>query len=221
MKFLDVPKSGSQANTTASRNRGGQYTRNRRSPVQPIGSGRRNLIRAAFASASQKWATLTDAQRAAWASVADGFPYVDSLGQTIKLTGHQFYVACATQLLNCGTPLPTAAPATTTVAAVSAASGTASVGGGTLNLGWTAAGTANGYNLVSLSPPVSPGVSYNKRFWQAATVADDLGEAEVFAAYVAEFGALVAGKRIFFKITPVNQYGVTGTAITGSLIVGA
>jgi hypothetical protein len=33
------------------------------------------------------------------------------------------------------------------------------------------------------------------------------------ALITAQFGALVAGQRLFVKLTPVNQYGVTGTPL--------
>ena len=96
MKILTAPSSGSIAGTTYSHNRAGQYTRNRRSPVQPVGTGRRGVIRAAFGAASSAWGALTPIVQANWTAYANGHPYTDSLGQSIKLTGHQMYVAVNT-----------------------------------------------------------------------------------------------------------------------------
>ena len=66
MKILDIPRSGSYAGITSSRNRFGQYVRNRRAPVQPIGTGRRAFIRSAFGNASTSWAGLTAEEQEAW-----------------------------------------------------------------------------------------------------------------------------------------------------------
>jgi len=110
MKYLGPPQSGSQANTTASKNRAGQYLRNRRSPSQPAGNGRRAFIRGAFGAASQAWSSLAPGVQLAWSAWASSFPYVDSLGQSITLTGHQIFVAIATQCQNCGLAIPTDPP---------------------------------------------------------------------------------------------------------------
>src|SRR6516162_7143681 len=108
MKFLGVPSSGSIAGTVFSHNRAGQYQRNRRAPVQPVGTGRRAFVRANFSAASTAWAALTAANQAAWIAFANSHPITDSLGQSITLTGQQMYVAVGAQLLNCGQTLPTA-----------------------------------------------------------------------------------------------------------------
>ena len=114
MKFLGVPRSGTIAGTTSSHNRAGQYTRNRRSPVQPVHWA--TVFHSGFFwSASSAWASLSGAAQAAWISYADSHPYVDRLGQAIKLTGQQMYVAIGTQLLNCGSALPTSTPASVSV----------------------------------------------------------------------------------------------------------
>lgn len=218
MKIIDIPRSGSYADKTSSRNRAGQYVRNRRSPVQPTGTGRRAAIRSAFGSASQAWAGLTDQQRAAWVSYADGVPYVDSLGQSIKLTGHQMFVAVNTQLLNCGSAISDTPPADTNVPVLSDVTATAD-DTGNIALAFTSTGAAADFILIQASPVLSPGRSFTNRFWQAAVAAGNATTAAVGVAYQAEFGVPPAGKKIFFKLTPVNQYGVTGAPTTVSAIV--
>ena len=111
-KVLDVPTSGSVGGVTHSHGRAGQYIRARRMPCQPVGSGRRGVIRAAFGAASGAWAGLTQTVQAAWTSYADSHPYSDSLGQSIKLTGHQMFVAINTMLLNCGAAVSSTIPVT-------------------------------------------------------------------------------------------------------------
>ena len=116
MKVLTVPQSGSMQGTTASHNRAGQYLRSRRSPCQPVGTGRKAAQRSNFGGASSAWSGLTDAQRAAWSSYAAGKPVTDALGQSIPLTGQQMFVSINAQLLNCGQAISLVPPISTVVA---------------------------------------------------------------------------------------------------------
>jgi len=220
MKYLDVPSSGSIADRTHSHNRAGQYTRNRRAPVQPPGTGRRAFIRSSFGNASTLWASLSFGEQQNWASYADGHPYTDSLGQAIKLTGHQMYVAINTQLANCQA-LPTSTPpvsdANNNLAPLTV---TATAGTPSLSVDWVN-GTADDYALIAFSRPLSPGRTFPPAFWQAAAVDQATAPYNALSAYVAQFGPLVAGKRIFCKVTPVNQYGVTGTPVIKMVTVAA
>jgi hypothetical protein len=211
MKYLGAPQSGSQANTTASHNRAGQYYRNRRSPVQPVGTGRRAFIKASFGAASSAWASLSAINQAGWTSFAASHPITDALGQSIVLTGQQMFVSCATQLLNCGGAVPSVPPVTGTVYSVGAPVFTV-VSAGAITLTPTGVGAAADFLLYAFSAPVSGGVLFQKTFWQAGHVAGNSVAAIVATApYHTQFGAPAVGQRVFCKVTPVNQYGVTGT----------
>ena len=218
MKILDIPRSGSYAGVTSSKNRAGQYVRNRRSPCQPIGSGRRSFIRSAFGACSTAWSALTDAVRDSWIGYADGHPYTDRLGQSIKLTGHQMFVAINTQNLNTAVgiiPEPPVSDETEQPVLQVATNIHASTF--TLN---DLSVQADGFVLLSFSPQCSPGRRTNGRWWQGSVVNDAATyPLDVSALYEAEFGARAAGQKIFIKATPVNQYGVTGTPVIISSIV--
>lgn len=209
MKYLDVPSSGSIADRTHSHNRGGQYTRNRRAPVQPVGTGRRAIVRANFGAASTNWAALSDANRAAWDGFAADHPYVDSLGQSVILTGHQMYVALGANLLNVGESLPATPPASTALPDISATTVTPDISTGITIAGFSGAGTD--FVVVSFSKQISPGRSYNKTFWQpgaaAVSGADGTPLVVATATYASEFGTPVAGKKLFTRVIGVNQYG--------------
>jgi hypothetical protein len=210
MKYLGNPQSGSQAGTTASHNRAGQYLRSRRAPVQPVGTGRRAAIRTAFAAASRYYASLTAAQQAAWTAYALAYPVTDALGQSITLTGQQMCIAINVQLLNCGSTESAAPPVSNAVASAGTPTLTA-VHAGAITLTPAGLGAAADFQLYAFSPPQSSGTSFCKTFWQAGHVSGSSTTAIVAtSAYTAQFGAVVAGQRIFFKVTPVNQYGVTG-----------
>ena len=219
MKYLGAPQSGSQANTTASHNRAGQYYRNRRSPVQPVGTGRRAFIRASFSAASTAWSGLSGANQAAWNSFAAGHPITDSLGQSITLTGHQMFVSVATQLLNCGQALPTIPPVSTVVAAPIISVFTVTHAG-VITLTLAPSGGASDFILVAFAAPVSAGVTFQKTFWQQTHVpGNSVGGATYGTAYVVQFGTIPVGSKVFVKLTPVNQYGWTGTPIIMPAVV--
>jgi hypothetical protein len=219
MKYLGAPQSGSQANTTASHNRAGQYYRNRRAPVQPVGTGRRAFIKSAFSAASTAWASLTAANQAAWIAFAAGHPITDSLGQSITLTGHQMFVAVGTQLLNVGSALPTIPPVSTAVAAPVVTVFTVTHLG-VITLTLTASGGASDFILLGFAAPVSAGVTFQKTFWQQTHIAgNSTGAATYGTAYIAQFGTIPAGSKVFLRLTPVNQYGVTGTPVIVSAVV--
>lgn len=220
MKFLDVPQTGSIAGNTHSHNRAGQYKRNRRSPVQPVGTGRRAFIRGAFGGASQLWGTLTDPERASWASAADSHPVVDRLGQSIKLTGHQLFVAVNTQLTNVGAAQSSTVPPDFSVYTLTDVAVTAAAGTPALSVAFDG-GAAPDLVNIAFAPPQPPGRSFVSRFWQAHSDDADSGPYNGLTAFVGEFGALVAGQKIFAKVTPVNQYGVTGVPVIVSCIVAA
>jgi hypothetical protein len=224
MKFLDVPQSGSIAGVTHSHNRAGQYTRNRRSPVQPIGSGRRASVRAAFSAASSAWSALTGAQRAAWEGFAGSHPITDSLGQSVVLTGHQMYVRVYSSQVNVGIAPDVLPPAVLTLPDCSGAVLTASVASGLSTAGFS--GTGDQKIAFAYSPQFSAGRSYNKTFWQPPGVdgiADGDGTPFVLASatYAAEFGTPVVGNRIFVRMTPVSENGWNGTPVIISDIVAA
>jgi hypothetical protein len=214
MKFLGVPSSGSIAGTVFSHNRAGQYQRNRRAPVQPVGTGRRAFVRANFSAASTAWAALTAANQAAWIAFANSHPITDSLGQSITLTGQQMYVAVGAQLLNCGQTLPTAVPVSSAVAAPVVSAFTVTHAG-VITVTLTASGTASDFILFGFSAPLSAGITFNSTYWQMLHVpGNSTGGATYGTAYVAQFGTIPTGAKIFLRLTPVNQYGVTGTPVT-------
>lgn len=85
--------SGSAGGITASRNKGGQYLRRRSVPVNSR-TPEQQAARTNFGTAVQLWTeATTPAQREAWNVYAAATPTLDSLGNTIQLTGQQRFVA--------------------------------------------------------------------------------------------------------------------------------
>ena len=201
MKFLGPPSSGSIAGTTSSHNRAGQYTRNRRSPVQPVGTGRRAFIRGAFGASSQSWATLSAATQAAWNAYAAshalrGFTRSehhahrpsDVCRDRDELAERRqcFAGCCACFELR---RLRRSIAVFTATAA------------GVITITLTPSGTASDFILIAFSAPQSPGRTFCKTFWQQTHVpGNSVGGATYGTAYVAQFGTIPAGWKIFLKL---------------------
>lgn len=82
---------GSIGGTVYSRNRSGNYKRGRTVPVNP-NTDAQVEVRNAMRSLTIAWQTLlTEAQRQGWSQYADNVPWVNKLGQTVKLTGLNMY----------------------------------------------------------------------------------------------------------------------------------
>lgn len=119
MKFSSLvyaQASGSIGGITYSHNRGGMYTRTRTTPVNP-NTARQLEARANLAQASSAWSTLlTDTNRQAWTTYANGTPVVNALGAQLILTGQQMFNKCMLPRLIAGLALIPAGPLITGLA---------------------------------------------------------------------------------------------------------
>ena len=208
MKVLTAPSSGSIAGTTFSHNRAGQYTRNRRTPVVGTRTPRQGVVKGNLAESSRAWQNLTAADQNSWTSFANAHPVVDSLGQSIKLTGHQYYVRCSASLLNVGQPPLTATPASVAVTAETIAGWSVAATGAAFCVRGASAGTDFWY--ASLSKYTSLGANYQKTFHQVETNTGDQIFIDLTADLAAWAGTPALGTKAWIRLTPVNQYGITG-----------
>lgn len=214
MKILDVPQSGSVGARTSSRNRSGQYVRQRAIPTQPR-TPAQVRARASLSDLSASWRGLTDAERAAWNAFGQSFTITNSLGSTINLTGSQCFVKVNTvNVLNGDAvvsdppSLPAFDPVTVTGVTVNGTSAAFTVDGDA-----PATGTLF---MVFVSPALSAGVSFNGRYsWIQTSQTFTSGHMSILAAYTAKFGAPITGKKYFVKIVQ-SQDGMqdNGTVFT-------
>ena len=208
MKILDVPQSGSIGGVTSSHNRAGQYRRSRRTPVSPTRTPKQGVARARFGAASSLWQSMSSVLQAAWTAFAQNYPVVDSLGQSIVLTGQQYFVGINAQLQACGQPTTTVVPTNTTLFPIDTPviyaddSGTVIASVNSVNEG--------DFNKVSLSSVKSNGVSFNKQFSQFAVLENDTLIVDISAAYVAQYGVPGTARKIFADLVFVNSSGMNG-----------
>lgn len=103
--------SGSMAGLTASRNKGGMYMRARAVPVNP-NTPAQQRVRNAMSQLTSNWSgLLTDVQRAAWATYAANTPIIDTLGNSINLSGNNMYIRGNSPRLQAGLTLISDGPA--------------------------------------------------------------------------------------------------------------
>ena len=220
MKKLDVPQSGSQASTVASRNRFGQYNRTRAMPTQPR-TPRQIEIRSLMAAGSQAWRELTDFARASWNSYAGTVTRIDSLGQTVYPTGHQVFVGLYILFNDVGlaSGLPSIPIESPPAAVVVLDTELDDSPYATIEI--DAVLTANLVLQLESSPPVSAGVSYNKDYrFLAVYDSDTAGVVNILSALEAKWGSLTAGQRYFFRLTLVTLTGGPSNPTEYSLVVG-
>ena len=116
MKFRDVPQSGSQGNTVASRNRSGLYHRARVSPDQPA-TAAQCATWVNMSDLSRLWNLLEEEQRLAWERLSEGVHSRSNLGISGRLSGCLLFkklnlvlVTCQRQPLLDPPPLPQFSP---------------------------------------------------------------------------------------------------------------
>lgn len=218
MKFLDVPQSGSKAAETHSRNRYGQYVRNRSIPVNP-NTTYQGQQRARFGDNSQAWRSLTDAQRAGWESLGLQMQRTDALGQTYTLTGQQAYIAVNNNNLDAGNAVVSAAPAIVSPTGLLTATITST--GGTLSLAYTATPLSAGNRLfVYASPQRSAGRKFegDLRLIHVSAAAA-ASPANILSAYTTRFGVPVVGNKVFFSLQVYASGFLSAPLLTSHVIV--
>lgn len=199
MKFLGNPQSGSFRGDTSSRNRNGQYYRNRATPVQPR-TVRQLAVRAIMANNAAAWRALTDAQRAGWTSLGLSITRTDSLGQPYSLTGFQAYCSVNNNLITAGDAALSAAPAIVTPGSLLTA--TITLTAAAFSIAYTATPLATGVRMLTfVSPQRSAGVTFNGDYRLLnVTAAAAASPFNALAAYTAKFGLPVVGNRIFISL---------------------
>lgn len=217
MKYLGVPSSGSEAGTTASRNRFGQYFRTRAIPVQPS-SPQQLVQRARMTTNAAAWRALTDTQRAGWESLGAGITRTDSLGQTYTFNGFMAYCSINNNKLNAGDAVVADAPAIVTPASILTA--TITLTAAAMSIAYTATPLAAGVRLFSfISPQKSAGRAFNGDYRLiAVSAAAAASPANVYAAYILRLGVPVVGNRVFFMLQ-TYQAGFIGSPFAVSQVV--
>lgn len=211
--------SGSQGNTTASRNRSGSYLRNRVIPVNP-NSPSQTSFRTVFTEFSQAWRGLTQGQRDGWDALAQLDPKLDVQGQSIVLQANAYYIGFNMDRNSVGLARLDNAPAMVEVPPA-VTSAVLAISGGTPSIGYTPTvvdGTATNFQAIYATPQMSAGVNFAGRsdFRLITVIAGNapvVPPEDLTAAYTAIFGTgweTSVGMRIAWRFKGVSDSGFVG-----------
>lgn len=191
-----------------SKNRAGNYLRNKTTPVNPRTSFQQ-AIRQQLGSLSSKWSALTELQRATWRGAVGSFPYTDIFGDKKELDGKSLMIKLNMNLLNAGKPTIDVAPQIVAIPELSLDGAVAGVAAG-VELDVSPSTIPAGYSLmVYATAPQRAGVYFAKnKFRSLGVVPVAAGVADLATVYEDRFGALSAsdvGKAVFFKCALVSD----------------
>lgn len=217
MKYLDYPKSGSIAGTTYSRNRFGQYTRNRRTPVNP-GTSFQRAARTRLASNSVNFRGLTGTQRDGWAALGLQMLRTDALGSTYTLTGAQAYCSVNNNLAAAGDTALSDAPLLVIPDGILTV--TPTISNVAFSVAWTPTPLGTGERIfIFAGPQRSAGRAFEGDYRLIlVSAAAGTSPSNVLSVYQARFGTPVTGARIFVA---VHRYkgGFLSPALSTSTVV--
>lgn len=217
MKYLGDPSSGSQAGTTASRNRFGQYKRTRAIPVNPK-TTQQMSVRARMSANASAWRTLTSGQRAGWSDLGLSMTRSDALGSSYNLNGFLAYCSVNNNNVAAGNATVADAPILTTPSAVITAVLTLTAAA--FSIAYTVTPLPAGARLFTfVSPQRSAGVAYNGDYrLLAVSAAAAASPAVVLTAYTAKFGVPITGNRIFVSLQVYLLGFLSGPLITSAVV---
>lgn len=195
--------SGSIGDNTWSHNKGGPYVRRRAIPTNP-NSVRQQAARAILTTLSSSWAGLSSTNRAQWESWAASNPVVNTLGESIQLTGQQAYVALNSRVLGFGGVASATPPIF--LAPVALASMTVTCVAGAISVVFTPTPLpANLALAIWHTPPGSVGQSPNQK---QARLAGYTAAAPVSPGATTAWVTPLAGQQIQVYVSVMNS--VTG-----------
>lgn len=207
--------------SVASRNRYGDYFRNKTTPVNPQTTYQQN-VRAQFGNLSAAWRGLTQAQRNTWLAAGENFHgYKDAFGDEMKLSGNALFISLNQNLLNTGnSQIDTAPFPVETQFLENFALSAAGAPGATVEMTWTNVISAGVTALVYAAANVPPGIKFVKnRLRLIATPVLTSTPHDITADLIARFGTLIANTRITVRVAMVDDTtGQVGVATEDSII---
>lgn len=168
--------SGSEAGTVHSHNKGGTYTRQRTVPTNPQ-TVAQILQRDRVSQLAKQWGAFLDQnQRTAWNDFAVQFPVIDTLGQSIFLSGLQMFIKLNNRVLGVSAPILESPPANLDVAQLTFISGVYNTTLATFDIQFLPlVTTGNVFLQIEATPALSPGITFVKNRLRFIDLSGDAG----------------------------------------------
>jgi hypothetical protein len=155
----------------------------------------------------QLWATLTMLEQQQWSQDANNYTYIGRMGDTIRLTGQQHFIATNNNLAAIGTA-PITIPGAKQGYAPPAFTLTANTGGSLITLTYAAVlpSVATPRIAIYATPLMSTGRSVAFSQYRLITQTDQHGQASdnVYSFWHPIFGNLITGQRLFVKLRVID-----------------
>ena len=199
MKIQDIPQTGKLGLTVTWPGRNGLIRRILVTPSNPR-SDRQLAVRDVLAQQARRFDALTDAQQDAWNVAAEGYQSRPTLGQSGPLTGLQLFVRVNCKLGLLGqqpVDVPPVAPQFPSLAAQGLVITNTN---GVVALKLTCPTDPGENTVLRASPPQNSAIRACGNYRMIGTCpAPVQGSANITSQYVAEFGSVPVGKRIFVR----------------------
>ena len=217
--------SGKMGGLVFSRNKYGQYLRQRVKPVNPR-SAKQTAQRSLMAGSSAQWKSLTDLERAAWQALAANVKVRTRKGEMLNLSGQAFFVRTM-NLLDTFWPSQKPQVPTTwqdfaivayTLTATAASAGPPPVPA-VFDLHFTSSMPDHSAVIIQATPELWPGITYLSPSIYRTVLTDATGDPttlHLLTPYQTAFGALISGRKIEVRVMGValstlgGNYTVTG-----------
>ena len=199
MKIQDIPQVGKLGLTVTWHGRNGQVRRILAIPKNPR-TDRQLEVRDLLLQQARRFDALTDVQQDAWNVAAAGFHSTPSLGQSGPLTGLQLFVRINCKLGLLGQDAVDVPPVAPQFPALAPQGLVITNTTGVVAVKLTCLGNPGENTVLRASPPQNSAVRACRNFRIIGTCpAPAAGSADITSLYVAEFGAVPVGKRLFVQ----------------------
>ena len=152
---------GKQNGSVFSKNRFANYIRTKTTPINRDTSYQQG-VRFNFATLSSGWRSLSAANQNAWRAVVDQFKRINSLADSIQLTGAQLYISLNRNLKNIDIATISTAPALTSVVQLTTLSMVAETTTNTIENTFTGDVYASQSYEIKATAPYSAGKTFVK-----------------------------------------------------------
>lgn len=224
--LLSSAASGKLGGVVASHNRGGQYFRQHKIPVQPRTTLQRS-VRNQLAAFSSQFKSLTAAQISGWNALGTQVTLKSKIGTSYHPTGQQLFVSCNKNLAKIGTSTTlTTAPTIPSIPAITTFTitqgGTSSSPSTTTAINWSISPSLpSNFGLVLFASKVQTAgrtfIGKSQLRLLAGYAAATSLPSSFFSAYTSYFGPLPQAGKIQFEVRLIDpNSGFEGPPVTAN-----